>query len=169
MPVSPQPDTDHSSDDRVGGDDVEADKGEERALQPGLGTTRGGSESSASRGRLEPGDDDVEEEAQPNKPIAKPNVPSREEMEEHRANWCPHCVEGAGREWPHRTRTQERTVPVISCDYFFITPKGVFAREEVSDDERAVALKVVVATCGVTKSLFAHAVPRKGLDSDGSL
>ena len=56
---------------------------------------------------------------------------------------------------------------MISCDYLFITPKGIFLRKEISDEERERALKVLVAYCGATGCLFAHAVPAKGADEDG--
>ena len=58
-------------------------------------------------------------------------------------------------------------MPLVSCDYLFITQKGAFTGKEVTEEERAGALKVLVAHCGATKSMFAHAVPQKGVDPDG--
>ena len=58
-------------------------------------------------------------------------------------------------------------MPLLSCDYRFITPKGVFARSEIGDDGQSEALKVMVAYCSHTKSPFAHAAPRKGEDDEG--
>ena len=43
----------------------------------------------------------------------------------------------------------------------------MFARDELPGEERRAALKVVVRYCSATKSLFAHAVPKKGLDRVG--
>ena len=58
-------------------------------------------------------------------------------------------------------------MPSVSCDYLYLTASGVFARGELTDEERDGALQILVAYCGATKSLFANAVPRKGADSDG--
>ena len=58
-------------------------------------------------------------------------------------------------------------VPLISCDYVYISPTGVFERDKLLEHDRAGALKVPVAYCGATRSLFAHTVPRKGVDQDG--
>ena len=56
---------------------------------------------------------------------------------------------------------------MISCDYLFITAKGVFAYEEFKPAEGEEFLKVLVVFDGETKSLFAHAIPKKGLDEHG--
>ena len=47
-------------------------------------------------------------------------------------------------------------------DYFFVSPKGVFSRKELSDGEIEAALKVLVVYDSATRCVFAHAVPRKG-------
>ena len=165
MPVSPdettQEDGDHGPNPDVGAGAAAEAHPHSRA------------ESSGSLWGIELEEDEVEE-AQPNKRITAPDTPTKEEVEAHRANghipyrsWCPHCVEGFGREWPHKSGCSSRTMPLISCDYLYITPTGVFARDEVSEDDRAAALCVLVAHCGSSKSMFAHAVPRKGADPDG--
>ena len=45
--------------------------------------------------------------------------------------------------------------------------KGMFLGKELPEEERERALKVLVAYCGATGCIFAHAVPAKGLDGDG--
>ena len=55
-------------------------------------------------------------------------------------------------------------MPLISCDYLFIKHKGVFSRDELNENEREKALTVLVLYCSATRSIFAHAVPRKGLN-----
>ena len=43
----------------------------------------------------------------------------------------------------------------------------MFKREELEEGELEGALSVLVAYCGSTRSIFAHAVPKKGLDDAG--
>ena len=76
-------------------------------------------------------------------------------------------MEAFGREWQHAAHIGKQTIPLMSCDYLFVTPKGVFLRNELPDDERERALKVLVAYCGATGCIFAHAVPVKGVHEDG--
>ena len=57
-----------------------------------------------------------------------------------------------------------RLVPLISCDYLLITQKGVFSRDELTEDEHEKAFTVLVLYCSATRSIFAHATLRKGLD-----
>ena len=113
------------------------------------------------------------EEVAPRKVFESPPMPTQAEIDRHRIThlpyrcWCPECVEAFGREKPH-TRTQgERVLPLISCDYAYQTDKGVFSRDELTEDERAAALRILVAFDHATATPFAHAVPRKGADPDG--
>ena len=93
-------------------------------------------------GAEEIGDQDqpleTDEEVQPQKSLRTPPMPSQEDVAEHRSNghlpyrdWCPDCVESFGREWPHKSTqsSSERTIPLISCDYLYITERGVLAKE----------------------------------------
>ena len=84
-------------------------------------------------------------------------------------DWCPDCNEAFGRERAHRgtDSLHQRLVPLISCDYLFITQKGVFSRNELPEEECDGALTVLVLYCSATRSIFAHAVPKKGVDSQG--
>ena len=131
-------------------------------------------------GAEETGDQDqpleAEEEIQPQKSLRTPPMPTQEDMAEHRSNghlpyrdWCSDCVEAFGREWAHPSSggSGQRSIPLLSCDYLFITPKGVFLRKELPDEEIQEALKVLVMYCSATKALFAHAVPKKGVDQNG--
>ena len=113
------------------------------------------------------------EDAQCQKSLKSPDTPTKEEMADHRANghlphrsWCPDCVEAFGRERAHRP-SEGRSIPLISYDYLFVTPRGAFGRGEVSNEEQEGALKVLVSYCSETRSIFAHAVPKKGVDERG--
>ena len=46
-------------------------------------------------------------------------------------------------------------------------PGGVFARDELPERDRDAARRVLVVKCAMTKCIFAHAVPQKGVDPDG--
>ena len=82
-----------------------------------------------------------EEEVQPQRHLATPPTPTQADMAEHRdnghvqyRNWCSDCVEGFGREWPHSTGTV-RGIPLISCAYLYLNQRGVFSRNELSEEE----------------------------------
>ena len=84
-----------------------------------------------------------DEEARPSKQILRPLAPSQAEIDNHRIdhlpyrNWCPECVEGFGRERAHRSREdEEREIPLVACDYLYLTPRGIFARDELPEGER---------------------------------
>ena len=106
-------------------------------LTESVGQTEG---ESSTQSRIK-GDDEViestEEEVQPNKTLRTPQLPTQSELEEHRIDhlpyrsWCPECVEGFGRETAHTGQLDKaRWVPVISCDYLFLSARGVFLRKE---------------------------------------
>ena len=90
--------------------------------------------------------------------------------------WCGECVETVGREEVHSAhdRAHSRKVAVVSLDYFFITPKGLFTQKEIDnlqDDVLSKSLEsspdideVLVIYCSLTRSAFAHAIRRKGAD-----
>ena len=124
----------------------------------------------------EPGAEAIElpeEEAQQLKELKAPEVPTKAEVDRHRVShlpyrsWCPDCVEAFGREWAHSISDGQRSIPLISCDYLFVTPRGALQRPELQEGEEEHALKVLVAYCGATKCMFAHAVPKKGVDPAG--
>lgn len=115
-----------------------------------------------------------EEEARPAKAMNRQSMPTQAEIDRHRIDhvpyrsWCPECVEGFGRERAHhRSDLEGRSIPLFSCDYMYITQNGVFARDELPEEERTAAVRVLVGKCSATQCLFAHAVPQKGVDEDG--
>ena len=111
-----------------------------------------------------------------------PGDPSQRQVEEHRRthwpyrSWCKWCVLGRGRGTPHRV-TSKSDIPVVGIDYFFIT-KGVSvkAKSEVEDAENmeeqrqtGEVVKCIVIRCSYTKCIFAHIVPRKGVDEENTV
>ena len=84
--------------------------------------------------------EDEDEEAQQPKVIRSPKAPTKAEREEHEAthlpfrSWCTHCLRGRGRNKPHQrhpvaTEVDERKVPKISMDYFFMSQADEKASE----------------------------------------
>ncbi len=119
-------------------------------------------------------------EVEPVKVAADPGEPTDRQIEEHRMthipfrSWCRWCVLGRGRGLQHRARPGS-LIPIIGIDYYFLTSSGVKLREELKmDDEQVVAArqrgelaKCLVVRCYVSKSVFGHVIPRKGLDENG--
>ena len=122
------------------------------------------------------------EEAEPIKHAADPGAPTAAQVEEHRKthipfrSWCKWCVLGRGRGIQHR-KAGASDIPIIGVDYFFLTKGGVFARREleyaVSDEgeaeleaarARGDVAKYLLVRCFLSKSVFSHLVPQKGLD-----
>ena len=111
----------------------------------------------------------AEEEAEAVQRLPTPDMPTRSDMLDHCAThvpfraWCPHCVEGRGREFGHRTCEPSRTraVPTVSFDYCFIGDKGELTSQEAADAEPG-AIKVLVIRDNKSKAVFAHVVPVKG-------
>ena len=81
---------------------------------------------------------------------------------------------GRGRGLQHRTRTGP-VIPVIGLDYFFLTGAGVVLQKDLKMDDTQVdeartkgeVVKCLVVRCFVSKAVFGHVIPRKGLDEDG--
>ena len=109
-----------------------------------------------------------EEDVQPMRTLRTPDLPSREVIEEHRIDhypyrtWCSHCVEGVGREDGHCS-VESHAIAMISMDYFFVSRPGV-VYDTAEECEDAEALKVLVIKDTKSKSVFAQAVPQKGID-----
>ena len=109
-----------------------------------------------------------EEEVKTAKAVKSPPMPTQQEVDEHRVShlpyrsWCPECVEAFGRERGHRQQEEHRTIPLVSCDYLYLTKNGVFARNELSEDQQEASTRVLVMYCGATQTPFANAVPHKG-------
>ena len=108
-----------------------------------------------------------------------PGDPSQRQVEEHRRthwpyrSWCKWCVLGRGRGAPH-TSTGKSDIPVVGIDYFFITKGGSIQTKlevEAADDmeekrKKGEVVKCIVIRCSYSKCIFAHIVPRKGLDEE---
>ena len=118
----------------------------------------------------------AEEETAPKKTLPTPTLPTAVEVEEHSIDhfpyrsWCDECVEGRGRELPHSSHANgERDIAVVSFDYMFLTKKGVVDGcdwDKVAEEDKIDHVKVLVIRDAMSKSVFAHAVPQKGLDPE---
>ena len=119
----------------------------------------------------------VIDEAQPQKAVKSPCMPTLSELKEHRFShvpyraWCPVCVEAYALEKAHlASSTEASEFLLVSVDYFFLTAKGVFTRAESEnkwDDPPEGSLRLLAGIDGSTKSLPAHEVPQKSVDSSG--
>ena len=97
------------------------------------------------------------------RPVHTPYTPSASEVAQHRADWhlpyrdcCDECVEAFGREAAHRSVQHQSTwVPVVSCDYLFLSARGVFHRAEWEPLEEEQFLKNLVIYDSKSKSIFA--------------
>ena len=79
-------------------------------------------------------------------------MPTISEIRQHKTthvpyrSWCDECVEAFAREWPHLHQSSNgRTIPVIHMDYACLTEKGLFKVEDLSEEERKHAVRVIVA------------------------
>ena len=110
------------------------------------------------------------------RPLPKPRLPSRQEVQEHELthipcrSWCVHCVRGAGRSDAHRRRARqdeegrEQHTTTWSIDYAFMIDSGdLCTREEM---ERVVWEKtrdtVLVSEDLATGGICAHLVLAQG-------
>ena len=129
-------------------------------------------------------EDEPDQEVEAVKLSRDPGQPTAKEMEEHRCThlpyrlWCKFCVMGRGRGMPHK-HSSGSVIPIIGIDYFFITVNGVARKQEVDQAQDAgdepdlesaratgTVVKCILARCSITKMLFAHVVPQKGVDED---
>ena len=90
----------------------------------------------------------------------------RREIEDHVLTWCAACVQGRGRAEGHRGDGRKELedgskIPVVSWDYCFLGARNRVSEAEV--EQRGDSL-VLVMHDGVTKSIFAHLIPEKGVD-----
>ena len=107
-----------------------------------------------------------EEEARRAKGAAVPELPSREEMEEHRLthtpyrSWCRHCVKGKAKGRPHHRGTEkEKEVPCVVMDYMYM------GSEQKAGEEKGMPIMVykdLTTSRGGTGMIFARVVPNKG-------
>ena len=117
--------------------------------------------------------EEVREPSAPRIPI----LPSREEVLRHPLThrpfrtWCPHCIKGKGREDRHLQSRQKGTapgIPKVVADYFFIGRRRPRDRSERQKDEEEAEKEgqtpILAVKDTLSKSIFAHACPRKGGD-----
>ena len=110
------------------------------------------------------------EDVQPQQTLRTPELPSRSVIEEHRIDhcpyrcWCDECGEGFGRERGHGRADNLQLTAVISMDYMFVTRKGVVVKQNEEGWDDPEALKILVVKDSKSKAVFAHAVPKKGVD-----
>ena len=128
--------------------------------------------------------EDGETELEPVKMAPDPGQPTAKQLEDHRRVhlpyrlWCKWCVMGRGRGFPHK-KSPGSLIAIIGLDYFYITSGGVKRRDELThaqDNEGDAELetsrakgdivKCIVVRCSLTKAVFGHVVPQKGVDED---
>ena len=109
-------------------------------------------------------------ESQFPRPRKAPSYPSAEAIAAHRISghavyrsWCRDCVQGRGRNAPHRTvhEAEAPTLPVISFDYGFLGSKSK------ADDprcEREGQTPFIAYVDSRSEGVYAHMVPHKGID-----
>ena len=162
---------------------MQAEHGELKqvAVEEEVLNTNGEDAERQEEGRAGPQAEELhaEEEIQPQQVLSTPSMPNAEEVELHRTlghiqyrAWCDECVEGRGRELGHVTHKRtDRTVPIISSDYLFISKSVLFSRSEWAmqgeQDGQKVLLVRETPVRGKRSSRFAHCVPQKGSDEAG--
>ena len=107
-------------------------------------------------------------------PLPTPFQPTMSQHPDHRIthyprqSWCPHCVEGRGREFGHHTHVNELgAAPTISFDYAFLSDGAEIASQEAFESAGESAIKVRLVRDGKSKSVFGDVVPQNGIDEKG--
>jgi len=75
--------------------------------------------------------------------------------------WCPECVRGRGKNWPHpraKGEEEERQHPTVAFDYCFMR-----------DETGGPSVSVLVGKEKESGSLIAHVVPQKGAGLDWTI
>ena len=125
-------------------------------------------------------DDDAGEEVQGHdqegahtRTLPDPGEPTESQKEDHRAcghipyrTWCRACVEGRSTGEPHRARTGKRGISVFTFDYLHLDASGQVVKRngDEAEEEWDVDVTILVAKDTMTKAVFAHVVPQKGID-----
>ena len=135
----------------------------------------------------DPVDEDIEEgaeeEAEVQRPLRDPGMPTRREVLEHNLThmpprpWCPHCVKGKGKDTPSLTLKgtfAESLVPRVRLDYCFLT-ENELGRDETTEGDGVVdnpdrieeeSQTVLVMQESETRSIWSYAVERKGASEE---
>ena len=94
----------------------------------------------------------------------------RGRIEEHRIDhwpprtWCDECNEGHGRERRHGKVSEQHRVAIVSLDYALVTRNGSVVEEGDPGWDDEEALKLLIVKDSLSRAVFAHAVPKKGVD-----
>ena len=112
----------------------------------------------------------VGQESAPRKALPSPYMPTISEIRQHKTthlpyrSWCDECVEAFAREWPHLRgeSPNRRSIPIIHMDYAYLTEKGLFKVEDLTEEERKHGVQAIVMYDGVSGSPFMHLVPSGG-------
>jgi hypothetical protein len=106
-------------------------------------------------------------ESEARRPVSRraPVAPTAKEIAEHDLvhlpfrSWCPCCVAGKAKHWPHFKKSQEEKgedrVPSIHMDYWFM--------RDNEDDERVTVLNYKEK---LSRAYGAHIVQKKGVDAE---
>ncbi|CAL1148944.1 unnamed protein product, partial [Cladocopium goreaui] len=106
------------------------------------------------------GDEHVKE---PDVPVA-PSQEAREKHMLHHANfepWCEVCVQGQGRDAPHRKQKEDKKQHIIYSDYMFFSTSGNEVGKEEGMKQKGL-ITVLTAICKDSQYPFAMVVPAKG-------
>ena len=108
------------------------------------------------------------------KGMREPYRPSKAEREEHERthvpfrSWCPHCMRGKSKASGHKSSGAEgsqRSKPIISIDYAYLTTAGGGSRAE--DEEKAEKeghTPFLVLHDSESKGSYAYVAGRKGIN-----
>jgi hypothetical protein len=100
--------------------------------------------------------------------MTAPIQPTKKMIEDHEVshlpfrNWCAACVRGRGKSMQHRSLDEQETVSTFSIDYGFFGSPGETPLKTVAGKD----LPVLVGCDRKAKAVFAHPVPRTGLQKE---
>ena len=120
----------------------------------------------------------------------RPHQPTPREIEDHNEThypprtWCKFCVEGKSLGEQRGHGRTESSIPIVACDYFYITAGGELHRRDGleklgyakgAEGEALIAehrkdgklVKCILTKCLKFKVVWAHVIPVKGIDEDG--
>ena len=117
---------------------------------------------------------DEEEQAEKVKPLPTPFQPTSSQQLDHSIthypyqSWCPHRVEGRGREFWHCVHVKELgAAPTTSFDYAFLSDGAEITSQEAFESVGESAIKVLIVRDDKSKAVFGQVVPQKGVDEKG--
>ena len=125
-------------------------------------------------------EDDAEEEAEAQRPLRDPGMPTKAEIAEHNLShlpprpWCPHCVRGKSRDSPSLRvagKFAENLVLRVRLGYCFLTEGGDGEQGDADDDaerEAKVDAKqtILVMQESLCRSVWCYAVDKKGASEE---